>query len=279
MKTIFRKTLLASAVTLSLAAASTGAMAQDFPDFRVDESAIAGALPRSFTADKITGNYVEVITFNDNAFNVSLKWNAGQFLADNGGALAPSQLGAVTANQYGLYALYQGGGTVTYTASGAVFDFTPGGSLRVFSDANSDTHFVQPGDGTTGFMTTNSGDDLLLATGTPNFGQGTLDTSLPTCGEGKGINCGSFGASSTFSLTADGSAFFVEPTPFYQLSFQSGQLNTFSPITTQVINGSLDVIFGGTPSDVPEPTTVALLGLGLFGFAASRRKSANSRNA
>lgn len=32
-------------------------------------------------------------------------------------------------------------------------------------------------------------------------------------------------------------------------------------------------------SEVPEPATVALMGLGLFGFVASRRKSANSKNA
>lgn len=36
---------------------------------------------------------------------------------------------------------------------------------------------------------------------------------------------------------------------------------------------------GGPPSGVPEPSTVALLGLGLLGFAASRRKSAKSNNA
>lgn len=34
---------------------------------------------------------------------------------------------------------------------------------------------------------------------------------------------------------------------------------------------------GGGGNSVPEPTTVALLGLGLLGFAASRRKSAKSK--
>lgn len=36
---------------------------------------------------------------------------------------------------------------------------------------------------------------------------------------------------------------------------------------------------GSPPAAVPEPTTVALLGLGLVGFVASRRKSATSKNA
>jgi hypothetical protein len=273
MKNAIRKTLIACAVTASFA--SSGAMAQSFPDFTVNEGSIAGALGQTFTADKITGNYVEVITFSGSqtsgTFNVSLKWNAGQFVGNDGATPVASQLGSTSGSQYGLYALYQGSGTFNTTASGTTFSFTPGGSLSLFADALSNTQFGQPADGALGYTTSNNTDDVLIATGTPTSGEGRLDPSLVTCGPSNGINCGSFGASSTFNLTAAGSEYFVAPNPFYNISFQSGQLNNFTPTGTQVINGSLDVIFGGS-SEVPEPATVAMVGLGLLGLGLSRRR-------
>ncbi len=100
------KTLVAAAVAGLLGLASSGAVAQTavFPDFRINEASIAGALPNTFTGDKITGNYVEVITFAGapaaGTFDVSLRFNAGQFVANDGiqrgspdGAFMPAEIG------------------------------------------------------------------------------------------------------------------------------------------------------------------------------------------
>jgi hypothetical protein len=83
----------------------------------------------------------------------------------------------------------------------------------------------------------------------------TYGTSTGNCGGGQGGDFNLFAANSTAP----------NGTYYFQLKAATGEVLLITSLIPEAA--------------VPEPTTVALFGLGLLGVAASRRKSAKSKNA
>jgi hypothetical protein len=266
MVTTFKR-LRNIAVGSALVLASAGAFAAP-GQFIVDASDYS-PITAPFTATGMNGSSSARIVNDAGTFN----YTGTGYIQYTSFTMNNAAISATTTGlnfYYGLYATFtQNFSCNNLLGVGTTCNVT-GISLNLYADVGNNSTFNQSTLGANATVT-NTGGDVLLGSVT-NVIAGTA-----------GVNSlgGAFqNVNTNFVLSADGSDFFVNPTPFYSLAFSvfnnTSQGLQCSPnctggITTLAINSEN----GGTDFNaVPEPMPLALMGLGMLGMVAFRRKQA-----